>query len=88
MAKKVKDKSLVDKYKLHPEDTGSASVQIVLLSERITYLTEHLKQHKKDFHTRRGLLMLVSRRRRLLNYLKNKDLHSYTEVAKGLDLIK
>jgi len=68
------------------EDTGSAAVQIALLTERITYLTDHLKSHKKDFHSRRGLLILVGRRRRLLTYLKGTDLQGYGEVAKELKI--
>jgi small subunit ribosomal protein S15 len=85
LAKKAK-KSLIEKFKEHPQDTGSSSVQIALLTERINYLTEHLKKHKKDFHSRRGLLMLVGRRRRLLNYLKKKDPQGYNGVAKELKL--
>ena len=83
---KTKKKELINKFKEHVEDTGSAAVQVALLSERIAYLTEHLKKHKKDFHSRRGLLILVGRRRRLLTYLKNKDTESYAEVAKELKL--
>ncbi|MBN3040697.1 MAG: 30S ribosomal protein S15 [Candidatus Omnitrophica bacterium] len=76
----------MDKFKGHVEDTGSAAVQIALLTERISYLTDHLKKHKKDFHSRRGLLILVGRRRRLISYLKNKDPQGYGEVAKELNL--
>lgn len=83
---KDKKKQLITKFKEHPEDTGSVSVQVALLTERINYLTEHLKKHKKDFHSRRGLLMLVGRRRRLLNYLKKEDPQSYDEVVKELNL--
>ncbi|MDD4183420.1 MAG: 30S ribosomal protein S15 [Candidatus Omnitrophica bacterium] len=86
MLAKNKKKKLIEKFKEHPQDTGSASVQIALLTERINYLTEHLKKHKKDFHSRRGLLMLVGRRRRLLNYLKRKDPQGYSGVAKELNL--
>jgi small subunit ribosomal protein S15 len=86
MARKDKKKNLIEKFKEHPKDTGSSSVQIALLTERISYLTEHLKKHKKDFHSRRGLLMLVGRRRRLLNYLKKKDPQGYNEVIKELNL--
>lgn len=86
MIQKAKKKKLIEKFKSHVDDTGSAAVQIALLSERISYLTEHLKKHKKDFHSRRGLLILVGRRRRLLSYLKNKDPQSYGEVAKELSL--
>lgn len=86
MINKTKKKKIIDKFKEHVEDTGSAAVQIALLSERISYLTEHLKKHKKDFHSRRGLLILVGRRRRLLTYLKNKDPQGYGEVAKELKI--
>ncbi|HKO93426.1 MAG TPA: 30S ribosomal protein S15, partial [Polyangiaceae bacterium] len=65
---------VIDKHRLHEKDTGSPEVQIALLSQRITYLTEHFQTHKKDHHSRRGLLKLVSQRRRLLNYLKNSDI--------------
>lgn len=88
MIAKDKKKNIIEKFKEHPHDTGSASVQIALLTERITYLTEHLKTHKKDFHSRRGLLMLVGRRRRLLTYLKQKDPQGYGEVSKDLKLKK
>ena len=86
MINKTKKKKIIDKFKEHVEDTGSAAVQVALLSERISYLTEHLKGHKKDFHSRRGLLILVGRRRRLLTYLKNKDLQGYGEVVKELKI--
>ena len=86
MINKTKKKKIIDKFKEHVEDTGSAAVQIALLSERISYLTEHLKMHKKDFHSRRGLLILVGRRRRLLTYLKSKDFQGYGEVVKELKI--
>jgi small subunit ribosomal protein S15 len=86
MIEKAKKKKIIEKFKGHVDDTGSAAVQIALLSERINYLTDHLKDHKKDFHSRRGLLMLVGRRRRLIAYLKTKDPQGYTEVAKELKL--
>ncbi|MHA1911927.1 MAG: 30S ribosomal protein S15 [Candidatus Kariarchaeaceae archaeon] len=86
MIDKAKKKKIIEKFKEHVEDTGSAAVQIALLSERITYLTEHLKEHKKDFHSRRGLLILVGRRRRLITYLKIKDPTGYRDVAKELKL--
>ena len=76
-------KKLIEKFKLHETDTGSPEVQVGLLTHRISYLTEHLKIHKKDHHSRRGLLILVGRRRRLLNYVKNKDVkHKVTKTAK------
>ncbi len=79
-------KELIEKYKLHESDTGSPEVQIGLLSHRIQYLTEHLKVHKKDHHSRRGLLMLVGRRRRLLNYVKNNDVQRYRTIIETLGL--
>ncbi len=86
MISKTEKKKLIEKFKEHVEDTGSTAVQVALLTERINYLTEHLKQHKKDFHSRRGLLILVGRRRRLLTYLKKKDPQSYEEVVKELKI--
>ena len=86
MVEKGRKKNVIEKFKKHPEDTGSASVQVALLTERIVFLNEHLKKHKKDFHSRRGLLLLVGRRRRLLSYLKKNDPQSYGEVSKKLGL--
>ena len=83
-----KKKELIEKFKVHPEDTGSAQVQIALLTERINNLSEHFKSYKKDIHSRRGLLSLVGKRRRLLNYLKKKDSKKYEQVLKELDLRK
>lgn len=80
--------SLIEQYKTHPTDTGSPEVQIALLSERIGQLTEHFKVHVKDYHSRRGLMQLVSRRRRLLDYLKRKDLERYRKIVDRLDLRK
>ncbi|MDP2645163.1 MAG: 30S ribosomal protein S15 [Desulfobacterales bacterium] len=79
-------KELIEKFKLHGTDTGSPEVQIGLLTHRILYLTEHLKVHKKDHHSRRGLLVLVGRRRRLLNYIKNKDVQRYRSLIGALGL--
>lgn len=79
-------KGLIERFKLHESDTGSPEVQIALLTHRITYLTEHVKVHKKDHHSRRGLLMLVGRRRRLLNYVKNKDVNRYRTIIESLSL--
>jgi small subunit ribosomal protein S15 len=79
-------KKLIEKFKLHDADTGSPEVQVGLLTERISYLTEHLKIHKKDHHSRRGLLMLVGRRRRLLNYVKYKDINRYRAIIETLGL--
>ena len=77
---------IIEKFKTHDSDTGSPEVQIALLSERISYLTEHFKVHKKDHHSRRGLLILVGRRRRLLNYVKNKDVNRYRTIIETLGL--
>jgi small subunit ribosomal protein S15 len=79
-------KGLIEQYKLHDSDTGSPEVQIGLLSHRIQYLTEHLKVHTKDHHSRRGLLMLVGRRRRLLNYVKKNDIQRYRTIIDNLGL--
>ena len=79
-------KQLIEEYKLHDTDTGSPEVQIGLLTHRITYLTEHLKIHKKDHHSRRGLLMLVGQRRRLLDYVKGKDVTRYRGIIERLGL--
>ena len=81
-----KKKELIEKFKLHESDTGSPEVQVALLTHRITYLTDHLKSHKKDHHSRRGLLQLVGRRRRLLNYVKNKDVQRYRSIIESLGL--
>ena len=81
-------KEIVDQFKVHDKDTGSPEVQIALLSNRITYLTEHFQTHKKDHHSRRGLLKLVGKRRRLLNYLKKRDLDKYLVVIKRLGIRK
>ncbi|MBI4981665.1 MAG: 30S ribosomal protein S15 [Candidatus Omnitrophica bacterium] len=79
---------IIDEFKAHARDTGSAEVQIAILTERINILGDHFKSHKKDFHSRRGLLSLVGKRRRLLNYLKKKDLKKYEEVLEKLSLRK
>ena len=76
----------IEQFKLHGKDTGSADVQIALLTHRINHLTEHLQTNKKDNSSRRGLLMMVSQRRRLLGYLQVKDVSRYTTVAKKLKL--
>ncbi|MGD0265924.1 MAG: 30S ribosomal protein S15 [Candidatus Methylomirabilota bacterium] len=79
---------IIGQYRLHEQDTGSPEVQIALLSGRIGYLTEHLTVHKKDHHSRRGLLMLVGRRRKLLDYLKVKDIERYKRVIERLGIRK
>ena len=89
MVMTVDDKNkVIEEYKLHEGDTGSPEVQVALLTERITYLTEHFKVHKKDFHSRTGLLKLVGQRRKLLNYLKKKDVQRYREIIGRLGLRK
>ncbi|MFA5120197.1 30S ribosomal protein S15 [Zavarzinia sp.] len=80
--------ALVQEYATHEGDTGSPEVQVAVLSERISNLTEHFKTHKKDNHSRRGLLMLVSQRRRLLDYLKSRDNQRYTTLITRLGLRK
>ena len=80
--------AVIDQYKTHGSDTGSPEVQIALLSERIGQLTEHFKTHKKDHASRRGLLMLVSKRRRLLDYLKKYDSERYKDVIQKLGIRK
>ena len=77
---------LIGEYATNPTDTGSPEVQVAILSERILNLTEHLKEHKKDYHSRRGLLMMVGQRRRLLDYLKRKDQSRYTTLIGRLGL--
>lgn len=77
---------VIDKFKRHEGDTGSPEVQVALITKRIEYLQEHFKSHKKDHHSRRGLLMLVGQRRRLLEYLKRKDLNRYRELIETLGL--
>ncbi len=79
---------IINKFKNHEKDTGSTEVQIALLTERINYLTGHFKLHKKDFHSRRGLLKLVNQRRKLLKYLKQKDADKYKNILKELNLRK
>ncbi len=83
-----KKRDLIESYKTHDGDTGSADVQIAILSERISYLTEHFKTHAKDHHSRRGLLKLVSQRRRLLDYLKRKNQARYEGLISRLGLRK
>lgn len=84
-AKEVKEQ-VVNDFKTHDNDTGSSQVQIALLTQRINELTEHFKVHKKDNHSRRGLLKMVARRRKLLDYLKRRDIGEYHEVIKRLKL--
>lgn len=81
-----KKKEIIDNYRSHENDTGSPEVQIALLSARIQYLTEHFKSHKKDHHSRRGLLKIVGQRRRILDYLKKKDVERYRAVIQRLGI--
>ncbi len=83
-----KKEELIKKYKIHDTDTGSAEVQIALLSEEIKELLEHLKKHPKDLHSKRGLLRMVSKRKSLLNYLKQKDQKRYKAIIKKIGLKK
>ena len=81
-------KELIETYRINEADTGSPEVQIAILSERISYLTEHLKNNKKDHHSRRGLLKMVGQRRGLLNYLMKKDIERYRSIVERLGLRK
>ena len=81
-----KKQAIISSFKLHDSDTGSPEVQIAILTERITYLTEHFKIHKKDHHSRRGLLKIVGQRRRLLDYLKKKDIERYRVIIVKLGI--
>jgi len=87
MDKAIKD-TIIKEHARHEGDTGSPEVQIALLTERINHLNDHLKSHKKDFHSRRGLLMMVGKRRGLLNYLMKKDIERYRAIIKKLGLRK
>jgi small subunit ribosomal protein S15 len=80
--------SIIDMHRIHSGDTGSPEVQIALLSERIDYLTEHFKTHAKDHHSRQGLLKIVGKRRRLLDYLKNTDPERYRDIIRKLGIRK
>jgi small subunit ribosomal protein S15 len=77
---------IIAQFRINEKDTGSSEVQIALLTARIKHLTEHLRAHAKDFHSRRGLIAMTSRRRKLLDYLKNNELDKYTEIVKSLGL--
>lgn len=81
-----KKREIIEKFRLHEKDTGSPEVQVAILTERIEYLTEHFKKHTKDHHSRRGLLKLVGQRRRLLEYIKNKDIERYRALIQRLGL--
>ena len=88
MLNKDRKTEVIDSYRTHGTDTGSPEVQVALLSERISYLTDHFKTHAKDHHSRRGLLKLVGQRRRLLDYLKRKDNDKYADLIKKLGIRK
>ena len=88
MSEQVKKQNIIEENRSHDKDTGSSEVQIALLSARIAHLTEHLKTHRKDFHSRRGLLMMAARRRKILDYLKRTDLKRYQAIIDKLDLRK
>lgn len=86
MLAKVEKSSLIEQFRIHEQDTGSPEVQVAILTKRINGLTEHLKQHKKDHHSRRGLLKMVGQRRRMLNYLKKTDMQRYRSIIEKLEL--
>ena len=88
MLEKTKKTKIIEDYKVHTKDTGSCSVQIAILTERINSLTGHFKTHKKDHHSRQGLLKLVNQRRRLLDYLKKHEESKYQELIKKLEIRK
>ena len=83
---KERKSEVIEKFRTHDTDTGSPEVQVAILTERIAYLTDHFKAHKKDHHSRRGLLKLVGQRRRLLDYLKEKDINRYRTIIQDLGL--
>lgn len=82
----IEKETIIEKYQLHPQDRGSAPVQIAILTARINDLTEHFRTHKKDHHSRRGLLKMVGKRRRLLDYLRRTDVERYRELIQDLGL--
>lgn len=86
MMTKEEKKGIIDKFKLHSQDTGSPEVQVALLTNRINSLTEHLKVHRKDKHSRRGLLMMTNQRRKLLKYLAHKNLSRYQQLIEALSI--
>lgn len=86
MSEEVNKQPIIKEFQTHEKDTGSSEVQIALLSARINHLTGHLKDHRKDFHSRRGLVALSSRRRKLLNYLKTHSLGKYQQIVKQLGI--
>lgn len=88
MPEKIQKQDIISQFKINDSDTGSSDVQIALLTARINSLTEHLRTHRKDFHSRRGLIAMASRRRKLLDYVKRHDLPKYTELLQKLNLRK
>ena len=88
MISKEKKQAIIKEFAVHEGDTGSPEVQIAILTNRIVYLTEHLKEHKKDHHSRRGLLKLVGQRRNMLDYLRRKDIERYRAILEKLGLRK
>lgn len=88
MPEKIQKQDIISQFKINDSDTGSSEVQIALLTARINSLTEHLRTHRKDFHSRRGLIAMASRRRKLLDYVKRHDLPKYTELLQKLNLRK
>jgi small subunit ribosomal protein S15 len=88
MPEAVNKENIITTFRTHEKDTGSCEVQIALLTARVTHLTEHLRDHRKDFHSRRGLLQMTSKRRKLLNYLKKHELDKYNEIIQKLNLRK
>ena len=86
MSESVNKTQIISQYRTSDKDTGSPEVQIALLTARVAHLTEHLRTHRKDFHSRRGLILMTSRRRKLLEYLKKNDLAKYNEIVKSLGL--
>lgn len=86
MTEAIDKNSIIDEYKTHDTDTGSCEVQIALITARVNHLTEHLRTHRKDYHSRRGLIGLTSRRRKLLDYVKKHDLEKYNELLQRLKL--
>jgi small subunit ribosomal protein S15 len=85
---KEKKKEIIERFKIHETDTGSAEVQVAMLTERIAYLTEHFRKFEKDHHSRRGLLRLVGQRRKLLDYLKKTNFSKYKKIVEDLQLRK
>jgi len=82
----IDKEAIIKEFQLSESDTGSSEVQIALITARVKHLTEHLREHRKDFHSRRGLIQLTNRRRKLLNYLKRKDLNKYQEIIQRLGI--